>query len=155
MSKFSLILVTTALIITAAISAVADKPGESSLNPDAYGISDVSISGEPAAIAGKWKLEADAQGQPVDLILVLTQEAADFSGTVSTPYGDGEVKDGKLSDSDFKARIDIEIQGQQMELSFTGKVDGENMSGSIEGDDIPVVTFTGSKEKPEDDTLKF
>ena len=155
MSKFNLLLVTMVLVITVSGSAVADKTVGSSNYPNAYGLPDISFLGEPAAIAGKWKLEAEAQGQPVDLTLVLTQQEANFSGTVSTPYGDGEVKDGKLTDSNFTAKIDISIQGQPMELSIVGKVDGEKMSGSIEGDSIPFVTFTGSKEMPEEDTLGF
>lgn len=134
MSRIKILIVATILMAMAATAIVAGR------------------AGEPAAIGGKWKLEADAQGQAVDLILILDQKEAAFTGTVSTPYGDGAVENGKLTENNFEAAISIEIQGQPMDLSLTGKVDGEKMTGSITGDGIPVVTFTGSKEKPKEDT---
>ncbi|NNF00836.1 MAG: hypothetical protein HKN25_17605, partial [Pyrinomonadaceae bacterium] len=88
----------------------------------------------------------DAGGQQVQIGLRLKQKESDFSGTVSTQFGDGTLEKGKVSGNNLTGTILIEIQGQPMELEIKGKIKDGKMTGTIEGPGVPEVTFSGKKD---------
>jgi hypothetical protein len=96
-------------------------------------------------VTGTWELTVDADGQEVNVTLKLDQTEKAFTGTVSTPFGDGTVTNGKVTDDTISATLDVEIQGQPMSLTLNGKVVENDITGSITGDAIPEATFTGKK----------
>ena len=102
---------------------------------------------EPADVSGTWMLDAFAGGQDVQITLVLTQTEDKIEGTVSTPVGDGTFVDGKIDGKTLTGTVNVAVQGQDMSLAFTGEIDGEQISGTITGDSIPEVTYTGSRTK--------
>jgi len=106
----------------------------------------LEIPASGSGVTGTWILDADAGGQPVPITLVLKQEGDKFAGTVETPFGNGELTDGKVEGEKLTGVIDITIQGQQMSLDFAGKLDGKNISGTIEGPGVPQTTYTGKKQ---------
>ncbi len=97
-------------------------------------------------VTGVWNVDADADGQQVDLTFDLKQTEKNFEGSVSTPFGDGTFVNGKVDGDKVAASINIEIQGQPMILTMEAKVENNEMTGSIEGDGVPEVTFVGTKK---------
>lgn len=134
MKKLTILFAVTLLFSTITISAGLPVSSTTSIN-------------SLADISGTWNLEADTGNENVELSMTIKQKDADFSGTVSTPFGDGDVNKGKVDGSKITAVIDIEIQGQPMELEMKGEVEGDKMTGTIEGPGVPQVAFTGSKAK--------
>lgn len=97
-------------------------------------------------VTGDWQLSLDFQGQAVPVKLILEKSGDTISGKLETMLGDGEVNQVSLNGNKFSAVAVSEIQGQPMELSINGKVDGDSMSGSITVSIIPEpLTFTGSR----------
>jgi hypothetical protein len=127
--------------------AVAKRLGEITVDPkDVKMPEKVDMNAAPGVdITGKWDLNADAGGQQIPITLELKQEKADFTGTVSTPLGNGTVENGKVSGNNVNGTIKIDIQGQAMELKLSGKIDAGKISGTIEGPGVPQVSFDGKK----------
>jgi hypothetical protein len=62
--------------------------------------------------------------------------------------GKGEISGGSVSGNKVSAVAKSEIQGQSVELTIIGTVDGDKMSGTINAPMIPMpLPFTGTKAK--------
>lgn len=106
------------------------------------------MSAAPGAnVTGKWNMSADAGGQTIDITLDLTQNGADFSGTMNSMLGGGRIEKGLMSGNSFTATAVVEVQGQTMQLKMEGKIEGDKMTGYLSGPGIPEVAFTASKAK--------
>ncbi|MCU1288990.1 MAG: putative Zn-dependent peptidase [Acidobacteria bacterium] len=103
---------------------------------------------ETANVAGKWSLTVDFQGQSFPVSLVLEQSDGTVSGKLESMLGEGVVQDGKVKGDKFSATAKSEIQGQSVELTISGNVENDSMSGSLTAPMIPMpLNFSGSREK--------
>ncbi len=108
----------------------------------------VEMNAAPSVdISGKWTLTANAGGQQIPLSVEFKQTKADFSGSVSSMLGAGTFENGRISGNNVIGTVKIEIQGQPMELKLEGKVEGANMSGTINGPGLPPISFTAVRDK--------
>ena len=88
----------------------------------------------------------DFQGQPVPVTMELSQEGNSVNGKLATMLGEGEIRDGRVNGSKFSATASTEMQGQSLDLSINGKLDGEGIMGTISAPIIPdPLTFTGQR----------
>jgi imidazolonepropionase-like amidohydrolase len=94
-------------------------------------------------IAGTWTLNIDIPGNPITVTAVLTQQGEKLSGTLQTPFGNSEISSGSISADGFTFKTTVNA-GQPIEVTFTGKVTGNQMSGVVNSPqgDAP---FTGTK----------
>ncbi len=84
------------------------------------------------SIAGKWKIETNANGQPVTVNVDFKQEGDKLSGTITSDVGDGKVKSGTVSGKKVKAALELDFQGQPLEVALDGNLDGDGkMSGTL------------------------
>lgn len=105
-------------------------------------------SGEPANIAGTWQLSLDFQGQAVPVTLVVEQNGESITGRLETMLGEGEIKSGSVKGNKFSATAATELQGQSLELSISGKIDGDSINGTITAPIIPEpLAFSGNRAK--------
>jgi predicted Zn-dependent peptidase len=103
---------------------------------------------ETGNVAGKWSLLIDFQGQQFPVSLILEQNGETVSGKVESMLGEGEIPDGKIKGNKFSATARSEMQGQKLELSINGILDGDSMSGSLSAPMIPMpLNFSGTREK--------
>lgn len=101
---------------------------------------------ETANVAGKWSLMIDFQGQQLPVSLTLDQDADRVSGVLETMFGNGTISDGKVTGSKLAAAANAEMQGQPIEFTIAGKVDGNSMSGTLAAPIIPdPLPFTGTR----------
>lgn len=109
------------------------------------------VSTVPAKnIAGTWKVETFAGGQPVTVNVVFEQNGDSLSGTLSSDFGGGSVSQGKISGENVDATLLISFQGQPLTVILKGKLEGDTkMSGTLtpEGLGLGDLAFTGTKEK--------
>ena len=78
--------------------------------------------------------------------LTVEQDGTSISGKLVTMLGEGEIKTGSVTGSKFSAAAVTDLQGQSVELSISGKVTGDSMTGSITAPIIPEpLTFSGSR----------
>lgn len=85
-----------------------------------------------ADITGKWDVTIEAPGQQVTGTINFKKEEDKFTGTISTSLGEGTFTDVKATDDGFTATMHISVQGQDMSIPTTGKIDGDNLSGSLD-----------------------
>ena len=105
-----------------------------------------SESDETANVAGKWKLTIDFQGQQLPVSLTLEQDGDNITGVLETMLGNGKITDGKIAGSKLSATANAEMQGQPVEFTIAGKVDGDTMSGTITAPIVPdPLPFTGTR----------
>jgi imidazolonepropionase-like amidohydrolase len=99
----------------------------------------------PAApsIGGTWSLNIDIPGQPVSVTAEIKQEGSNLTGTLQTPFGPAQITSGTVSAEGFSFKALVNV-GQAMEVTFTGKITGNQMSGVVNSPqgDAP---FTGTK----------
>ncbi|HEV8593593.1 MAG TPA: amidohydrolase family protein [Pyrinomonadaceae bacterium] len=97
-----------------------------------------------AEVGGNYNITINVPDQTLTGTLVLVQQAAVITGSLTTQIGTATVRDGKVTAEGFNFASTVEIGGASMEIHVQGKVTGNQISGTI---DTPqgVVPFTGTK----------
>jgi hypothetical protein len=98
-----------------------------------------------ASVGGNYSITIEVPGQSVPGTLALTQQGAVLSGTISTQLtGTAPIKDGKVTSDGFSFSATVDYSGSQLEITVTGKITGNQISGTI---DSPqgAIPFTGTK----------
>ena len=102
---------------------------------------------ETADIAGKWLLDIDFQGQRLPVTMSLEQNGNSVTGELETMLGNGKISDGKVTGSKLTATAQAEMQGSSINVSISGKADGDEMSGTITAPIVPEpLSFSGSRK---------
>lgn len=105
-------------------------------------------TGETSDVSGNWNLNLNFQGQEFPVSLNLEQDGESVKGNLESMLGSGEIADGKISGNKFSAVAKTDFQGKSLELNLNGKVDGDQMSGTVVTPMIPMpVEFSGKREK--------
>ena len=108
----------------------------------------VDMNAAPSVnISGKWKMTADAPGQTVDIDLEFTQTDAAVKGTLSSPLGAGLLDKAKISGNTLSGIVTFDLGGQVLQLNMEATIDGDQMTGTLNGAGIPPITFTAAKTK--------
>lgn len=101
---------------------------------------------DTADVAGKWSLMIDFQGQQLPVSLALEQNGTNATGILETMLGNGNITEGKVTGSRLAATAVAEMQGQSIEFTITGKIEGNAMSGTLTAPIVPEpLPFTGTR----------
>ncbi len=94
-------------------------------------------------IAGTWTINIEIPGQALTVTAVITQQEKTLRGTLQTQFGNAELQNGTISADGFSFKVTLNV-GQQIDVTFTGKATGNQMSGVVNSPqgDAP---FTGTK----------
>ena len=102
----------------------------------------------PAEIAGTWAVDVLApNGQSIPVTLVLERDASGLRGVIRSQLGDAAFKSVTANGNGFEARSTMMLQGQEVELTVSGRVEGERLSGTINIPNFPPLSFTGTRTK--------
>lgn len=106
-----------------------------------------TTSGETANVDGIWDLTIEAQGQQLPVTLELKQEDAKVVGSLESMLGSGEITNGKVNGSKFVGTAKTQIQGQDIDLTINGTIDGNSMNGVINAEmpGFPPLPFEGNR----------
>lgn len=72
-------------------------------------------------ISGKWKTSMESPQGKMEMTFVFKVDGSKLSGTMSTPMGDMELKNGKVEGNKFS--FEIEMMGNSMK--HTGTLEGD------------------------------
>ncbi len=101
----------------------------------------------PVDVTGKWALNIEFQGQKLPVSLTLAQVDETVTGTLDTMLGNGKISEGRISGNKLSAIAKSEVQGNPVEFTIAGKIDGDGMSGTITAPIVPdPLTFEGSRQ---------
>jgi Prolyl oligopeptidase family len=130
---------------------VSKRLAEITVDPKAVTMAKkADMSAAPAAgvtVGGKWTWVVDAPGQSVDLSVELKQDGATFSGMSVSQIGNAAIDGGKISGKTITAILKAEIQGQPMEFAVEGTIDGDKITGTINGTPYGNLAFVGTRAK--------
>ena len=97
-------------------------------------------------VAGTWDLTVTTQAGTGTPTLVLVQDGENLSGTYTGRFGESAIK-GTCKDGAITFSFAVNGPMGSAEVTYTGKVEGDAMSGSMQMGSIAGGTFTG-KRKP-------
>ncbi|MBX7056382.1 MAG: amidohydrolase family protein [Pyrinomonadaceae bacterium] len=104
--------------------------------------SGTSASGQ--SIAGSYSVTIQIPGEPMAATLTFSQAGPSLSGTMVSPLGSSQIKNGRVSPDGFSFGSSVEFGGAAIDISVSGKVTGSQISGII---DSPqgAVPFSGTR----------
>lgn len=96
-------------------------------------------------VAGTWSLTIDAPGQSLPVTLILTQQGDKVSGKMEAQQlGGSDIKSGLVTATNLTFDATVNFQGQSLDLSFSGKITGNQISGSV-STPMGAIPFSGVK----------
>ncbi len=126
---------------------VAKRLGEITVDPKTVVISKPADTSAPtgADLSGKWSLSADAHGQMLQIAVELRQNGPVFTGTTAAEIGNGTIDGGKISGKTFTGILHADVQGQVVDFTMEGTIDGDKMSGTFVNPAFGSIPFTAVK----------
>ncbi len=98
-------------------------------------------------INGKWTTVVDAGGQMIDVKMDFAQKGSEFTGALTSSIAMGTFKEGKITGKNVSSKLVVDVQGQQLELTLQGAVEGDKLIGTLSGDSVGTIPFTATKSK--------
>lgn len=106
-----------------------------------------SVAGsEPgsAGVSGRWMLNVNSPNGAVESTLSLTQAGDSLTGEIQTPFGPASISSGRIDGNNVTFTYTLNVQGQQMEITTRGKIEGNSISGTMEAGGMSF-DFTGMR----------
>lgn len=129
----------TLLLAFAAPMAAQDKPQEKPKDPPKEAVAAVDVT-------GTWDVAVETPQGTMSLASTFKQDGEKLTGTQSSQMGDNTLE-GTVKGAGIAFVIVIDMQGQELRISYTGKIEGDSMSGSIEFGTFGTSTWTAKKRK--------
>jgi hypothetical protein len=98
----------------------------------ALALSAFTAFGGDTNAAGIWKWSL--AGQIGETILKLKQDGEKLTGSYTNQFGNAEITDGSLKDSDISFKVKRELNGQDFLIKYSGKLSGDKITGKCEFD---------------------
>jgi hypothetical protein len=97
-----------------------------------------------ANIAGEWVLTVESQMGTSNPQFSLKQDGAKLSGTYKGQLGEAPVT-GTVTGNEFAINFQVNAQGMDLAVTYSGTVDGSDMKGTVKLGDLGDASFTGKK----------
>ena len=97
-------------------------------------------------VTGKWSLVADAGGQSLDIGVEFKQTGTDFTGTTASEMGNGTIDGGKVTGKKITGILHAEIQGNVVDFTINGIVEGDKMTGTFTNASFGAIPFSATKK---------
>ena len=100
---------------------------------------------KPLNVAGTWAITVEAPGQTIPLTFTFNQQGENLSGTInSSMFGVAPIRNGSVSASGFSFDTTVTFAGQELDISFNGRVTGNQVEGTADTQQGPAA-FSGTK----------
>jgi hypothetical protein len=97
------------------------------------------------AVDGAYKIEIDTPMGKQESKLTLKTAGNKLSGSIDSPFGAVEFKDGTAKGGDISWSMEINSPMGNMKLDYEGKVAGDAISGEVKAGDFGTSPFTGKR----------
>ena len=91
----------------------------------------------PGDVAGKWRWTLSSAKGEEQFVMSLTQKFQEIDGRITTPISTVAPLEAYLIGNQIGFVLRYRPSGKQMEMRFSGRVEGNNMSGFVEVDSGP------------------
>ncbi len=96
-------------------------------------------------VDGTYQIAIDTPMGKQESKLTLKTEGNKLSGSMESPFGTMEFKDGTVKDGDISWSMEISSPMGSMKLDYKGKVEGDAISGEVKAGDFGSSPFTGKR----------
>ena len=87
-----------------------------------------------ADVSGTWKGTAEIQGNTIERTFVFKVDGTKLTGeTTSEMMGKSAITDGKVDGDNISFSINVKFQDNEMKLNYKGKVSGDTLKFDVEG----------------------
>ncbi len=97
-------------------------------------------------VTGTWDMAVETPQGTMSLTATFKQEGEKLTGTQTSQMGEIALE-GSVKGTDIAFAIVFNMQGQDMTITYAGKIDGDAMSGTIEFGSYGSSTWTAQKRK--------
>src|SRR5205085_5253106 len=102
--------------------------------------------GGAGAASGTWSLRITFEGQPERAVsLTLQQQGEQLRGSIQGDYGSGQISNAYVTGNDIKLTVSVTTGPATTEATFTGTINGNQMSGTVQALNLGNGTFTGTR----------
>lgn len=99
-----------------------------------------------ARYAGNWSLQIDTPlGQSIPATLTLTPGANGLTGKVESEMGSGELVSATVDGDSLTAVVSLDVAGHAIEANISAELTDNQIEGTINLQDAPALTFTGTR----------
>ena len=103
-----------------------------------------------ADVTGKWTAQVPGrQGNTMETTFNLKADGSTLTGSVSTPRGEMDIKDGKVDGDNISFNQTFERGGNTMTIAYKGKVNGDTIefTRQMQGGQGQAQNFTAKRAK--------
>jgi L-seryl-tRNA(Ser) seleniumtransferase len=127
--------------------AVAAIVAGCSTTPSQTGGGSVEPPPKPAGpvVGGTWIVTTQSPMGSRDADAIFTQVGEQLSGKMVSPRGEVPLA-GTLKGDAVAFGVNVNVQGQELQIDYTGTVDGDTMSGTVQFGPIAKGTWTGKRK---------
>jgi hypothetical protein len=98
-----------------------------------------------ADVSGTWVMAVETQAGTGNPTFTLTQKGEAVTGTYKGQLGESAVT-GTVKGNDITLTFKINAQGQDLDIVYSGTLDGDKVSGKVKLGTFGDGTFTGKKQ---------
>lgn len=99
-----------------------------------------------ARYASNWSLQIDTPlGQSIPATLTLTPGANGLTGKVESEMGSGELVSATVDGDSLTAVVSLDVAGHAIEANISAELTDNQIEGTINLQDAPALTFTGTR----------
>ena len=92
----------------------------------------LSVAAQSASVVGSWDITIESPQGKRDSVLVIKQDGGKLTGAMKSPRGERPLDSVKLDGSDITFVMTANVQGQDMVMTYKGKVDKDSMKGDAD-----------------------
>jgi hypothetical protein len=105
----------------------------------------IAQAANAADVTGTWLMAVETGAGSGSPTFVLVQKGEVLTGSYKGQLGEAQVN-GTVKGDDVVIEYKVDAQGQTLAVKYTGKVDGNSMSGKVSLDSFGEGTFKGTKQ---------
>jgi hypothetical protein len=98
-------------------------------------------------VTGSWELSIESPQGAMAVTATYKQEGEKLTGTQSSPMGGDNKLEGTVKGDQVHYVIKLDMNGQEMAITFDGKVDGDAISGQFEFGGMGQAPWTAKRKK--------
>ena len=136
-SGLRLLCVAAVATIAAACTTTSTTTQKSAPPPPAAKVTDVT---------GTWELNVESPMGSRASDAIFTQSGETLAGKMVSPRGEVPLK-GSIAGDAIKFGINVNVQGQDLQIDYTGTVTGDTMSGTVVFGSFGDGEWTGKKKQ--------
>ncbi len=98
-------------------------------------------------VTGTWEISMEGPEGPMTLLATYKQEGEKLTGTQSNPMGGEDKLEGTVENGTIEYVLHVDMGGQQVSIGFSGKVDGDSITGTVTLGDMGSSNWSAKRKK--------